>query len=224
MNDTIHSYNALGHRFHNTKLGKLPGVTTVLGETKDKTFLVKWREKVGEEEAKRIPKEAIDRGNTLHKVVEDTLAGKEVDYSCDLPENSIVVEEMAKALQPLIDTIEPLFCEAHTIHPYGFAGTPDLVGRIKGSDDIILFDWKNSIKPKKEAFITDYYLQLAAYSMSVEYTHGIEVNETRVCVATLYRGKGKLQEFRTRGLDLKMMQKAFLKRLAKYQSMYGEWA
>ena len=46
-----------------------------------------------------------------------------------------------------------------------YAGTTDLVGMYKGVPHII--DFKQTNKPKQDKWITDYYLQLAAYALSL---------------------------------------------------------
>ena len=46
-------------------------VTTILDSTKDKTHLLEWRKRVGEETAKRITKEASGMGTRMHKYIEN---------------------------------------------------------------------------------------------------------------------------------------------------------
>ena len=46
-------------------------VTTILDSTKDKTHLIEWRKRVGEETAKRITKEASGMGTRMHKYIEN---------------------------------------------------------------------------------------------------------------------------------------------------------
>ena len=53
-----------------TVIAKLPSVTTVLGETKDKSGLDKWRKRVGEAEADRISTLSMNRGTIMHRLIE----------------------------------------------------------------------------------------------------------------------------------------------------------
>jgi genome maintenance exonuclease 1 len=222
MNQAKHSYNSLGHRLHETPVGLVPGVTTVLGETKDKTFLTKWKAKVGEEEAARSLREAIDRGSNLHAGVEATLAGEEFTPNCEEVANTEIVKQMLSVLLPFVAEIKPLHVEQATYHPLGFGGSPDLVGEYGGK--VVIFDWKNSVKPKQQSYVTDYFLQLAAYSLSVEYTLGLKADATKIVVCTFKRGKPCIQEFDTDAMDLPLVQNAFVKRLKKYQSMFdSDW-
>ena len=58
-------------RTYFTPDGDFPSITTLLGKTSDnQVWLQKWRERVGEEEANRISKEATDRGTLIHEYAE----------------------------------------------------------------------------------------------------------------------------------------------------------
>ena len=64
-----------GLRFYQVTEGseivaKLPSVTTILGETKDKSGLEKWRKRVGEKEADRISNLSMSRGTIMHRLIE----------------------------------------------------------------------------------------------------------------------------------------------------------
>ena len=54
-------------RTYYTPDGAYPSITTILGKTADNTWLQKWIERVGEEEAARVSKEATDRGTLVHE-------------------------------------------------------------------------------------------------------------------------------------------------------------
>ena len=46
-------------------------VTTILDKTKDKTHLIAWRKRVGEQKAQEIVTEAASVGTRMHKYLED---------------------------------------------------------------------------------------------------------------------------------------------------------
>ena len=46
----------------------LASVTTILGDTKDKSFLKDWKKRVGEEKAKKIVSDASKRGTAMHHI------------------------------------------------------------------------------------------------------------------------------------------------------------
>ena len=61
-----------GRRLYSAPNGTaLPSVTTILDNTKDKTHLMEWRRKVGEEQANIITKEASGIGTRMHKYLEE---------------------------------------------------------------------------------------------------------------------------------------------------------
>ena len=66
-------------RLYKTPDGDFPSVTTILDKTKDKTFLFEWRKRVGEENAKRITKEASGMGTRMHKYIENYINNAEWD-------------------------------------------------------------------------------------------------------------------------------------------------
>ncbi len=218
----VHQQCEIRGRQHETPIGVLPGVTTVLGKTKDTYFLKQWKDRVGEEQANKITNLAIDRGNNLHKFVEDYyLKGSQETPICEYSENQETLESMATTILPYIQTIRPLFIERATWHPYGFAGSCDMVG-VK-DNKVTIFDWKNSLKKKKREYISDYLLQAAAYSMSVEYTLDTKVEECIVVVVYMTGKNTKLEEFKLDSHDIPLVQKAFLRRLDKYQKDFGTW-
>lgn len=217
--NALHFQNEFDHRLHRTPLGLLPGVTTVLSNTADKGFVDRWRAKVGAEAADLILAMSIDRGNNLHAYIESYFEGKEFIPQITYPDNEAHLERMVAVIKPYIEAIEPLHIEIPTWHSLGFGGSPDCVGLIDGK--VTIFDWKNSLKPKKEAYIADYYLQTAAYSLSVEYTLGVRPIQTRIAVAAIHGTDGViLQEFKIDEHELEMVQNAFIRRLQKYQARF----
>ena len=54
---------------------KLPSVTTVLGKTKDTSFLDSWIKRKGKTEAERIKNESATRGTSMHKYLENYVLG-----------------------------------------------------------------------------------------------------------------------------------------------------
>src|SRR3984957_12762145 len=60
-------------RYYDTPQGPMPSVTTVLNAYQNKEYLVRWRKRIGEEEANRITPQAQNKGNTIHKMAEQYL-------------------------------------------------------------------------------------------------------------------------------------------------------
>ena len=62
--------------------------------------------------------------------------------------------------------------------PKIYAGTTDILGEYKGMPAII--DFKQSNKPKREEWVTDYYLQLVAYAEAHNEVYGTNINQGHV--------------------------------------------
>ena len=141
----------------------LPSVTTVLSKTKDKTFLKKWRAKVGEKKAEEIIKSAGQIGTALHLYIERFVNG---DKYKDLTEIGVQAEKMAQKIidEGLKDVSEIWGSEVHLYYPGKYAGTTDMIGIYKGRPAII--DFKQTNRPKKREWIQDYLMQLSAYAQA----------------------------------------------------------
>ena len=75
MSEQISRVEISGKRHYQVKkdndiIGTFPSVTTILSATSDKSGLVKWRKRVGEEEANRISTLSMNRGTVMHRLVE----------------------------------------------------------------------------------------------------------------------------------------------------------
>ena len=92
-----------------------------------------------------------------------------------------------------------------------YAGQTDLVGVHKGQDAII--DFKQTNKPKKEEWIGDYKLQLAAYAMA----HNI-LFKTSICkgVIMMCSADNFYQEFVVEGEQFQQYMFEFLRRVDEY--------
>jgi len=205
-----------GSRTYTVNGFNLPSVTTILNRTKDQGFLKKWRDKVGENEAQRIFNLSSKRGTAMHKFLEKHIldAGYE-----DLTDIGVQAKPMAQKIIKvgLTPVSEYYGSEVTLYYPGLYAGTTDLVCRHNDLDTII--DFKQSTRPKEEAWIEDYYLQIAAYAMAHDYIHGsnIEQGIIMVCTPDLY-----YQEFKFSGLILRDWKHKFLKRLDEYYEIVKE--
>jgi ATP-dependent exoDNAse (exonuclease V) beta subunit len=161
-----------GKRIYHTKDGDYASITTILSATADKTWLKKWQQRVGKEEAERVRIAAGTRGTKVHKHMENHLQGKEVDLSQASKEEV----GMFRALK--------LFFENDITEIYGqevclwsnelkFAGRCDLVGEWQGKPAII--DFKTARKPKRKEWIKDYYLQTLAYGLAHDEMYGSDI-------------------------------------------------
>lgn len=151
---------------------KLKSVTTILSEKLDKTALLEWRKRVGEEEANRISAQSTRRGNSIHKIAERYVLNEENIYQNEMPVNVESFQPIKSALDAHVDNILgvelPLCSKA-----LGCAGRTDLVAEYDGKVSII--DFKTSKKLKKKEWIESYFLQSTVYSMMFERIYSISV-------------------------------------------------
>ena len=165
-------------------------VTTILDATKDKTALVQWRKRVGEQKAREITTEAAGVGTRMHKYLEDYI-DTAVWPSPGSNPFAIKAHKMACEIRDkaLVNVDEIWGSEVNLYVPQMYAGTTDLVGVYKGNPAIM--DFKQSNKPKKVEWIEDYFLQLVAYAEAHNEIHGTTIREGHVFVCT--RGDDSMQ-------------------------------
>jgi len=167
---------------------KLPSVTTILAATQSdekRESLAKWKEKVGDSKADEIKNQAATRGTVMHSHLEYHLNGQGL---LDLSDGGQVARNMADKIikEGLNDLQEIWGSEVTLYYPGLYAGATDLCGIYQGRDSII--DFKQSNKPKKDEWIQDYKLQLAAYATAHDciYNTNIEQGVILMCTPDLY--------------------------------------
>ncbi|MAL47136.1 hypothetical protein [Hyphomonas sp.] len=192
---------------------RLPSVTSILSRTKDQGFLKQWREKVGDKEADRIMNLSSVRGTAMHKYLESYIT--EVGYE-DLTDTGKQAKTMAEKVVELgLAPIDEYYgSEVTMYYPGLYAGQTDLVCIHDGKDAIV--DFKQANRPKREEWIDDYKLQIAAYAMAHDYVYNstIEKGVIMVCTPDLY-----YQEFIVEGVELRNWKHKFLKRLNMYHDL-----
>ena len=192
---------------------RLPSVTSILSRTKDQGFLKQWREKVGDKEADRIMNLSSVRGTAMHKYLESYIT--EVGYE-DLTDTGKQAKTMAEKVVELgLAAIDEYYgSEVTMYYPGLYAGQTDLVCIHDGKDAIV--DFKQAKRPKREEWIDDYKLQIAAYAMAHDYVYNstIEKGVIMVCTPDLY-----YQEFIIEGVELRNWKHKFLKRLNMYHDL-----
>ena len=208
MDNGSRNYDVAGYR--------LPSVTSILGKTKDDTFLKDWIARKGKTEAERIKNQSATRGTSMHKYLENYVIGKGYE---DLTELGQETKRMAeKVIEVGLAPVSEYFGSEVTLYYPGlYAGSTDLVGIHNGKETVI--DFKQANRPKKEEWIGDYKLQAAAYAMAHDYVHGSNIEQCviMVCTPDLY-----YQEFKIDGLSLRKAKHDFLRRLDLYHEQLRE--
>ena len=212
--------NGLRHYTIEGKSKPLPSVTTVLGQTQTKEkrdSLERWRRRVGREEAKRITREAGDRGTRMHYYLEQLISpgGRHHDES---PEGQWA-QNMAEIIveRGLNDVDEVYGIEAVLYYPDLYAGSVDLVARYKGKVSII--DFKQTNKPKQVEWIEDYFLQMAAYGMAHDVVHDTAIEQGIIMMCSK---DGYYQQFMIEGEKFRNAKHKFLGRLNEYNGRMGD--
>jgi hypothetical protein len=192
---------------------KLPSVTTILAATESdekREAISRWKAKVGEIEAERVKNKAATRGTAMHTYLEHYIAGQGL---LDLTEEGVEAQRMAKVVvdKGLIDLSEIWGSECVLYYPELYAGQSDLCGIYQGRESIV--DFKQSNKPKREEYIGDYYLQLAAYATAHDciYNTKIEQGVILMCTPDLF-----FQRFVINGAKFRQYKWEWLERVDEY--------
>lgn len=189
----------------------VPSVTTVLDKTSDKTALIAWRKRVGDEEANRVSRESAGLGTKVHDAIEKHILGESVTFGTNMV--SVMAKEMSDLVinEGLANVDEVWGTEIGLIAPGLYAGTTDCVGIHQGDEAII--DFKTSKKIKKEEWIQDYYLQCCAYAMAHNEMYGTNI---RKGVILMVSRDNKFKEFIIQGEEFDSYCEKWTNRLADY--------
>jgi genome maintenance exonuclease 1 len=169
-------------RLYETPDGKrYPSVTTILGNTADKTGLDIWRARVGFEAADRKTKRSSRRGTAVHNICEKLVLNQEVDLSKEMPLNKMMYKQLERKLIPNVDNIR---CSEGYLfsHKLRCAGAVDLIADWRSKPSIV--DFKTAEKYKKAEHIEDYFLQTSLYSFMLWEMTQLMYNNIVVLIAT----------------------------------------
>ena len=201
-------------RFYSINQERLPSVTSILKATESeekKASLANWKARVGTVEANRIKNEASNRGTSMHAFLEKYLLGQ---LNLELLEENDKSKKMADEIieHGIKNKLSEIWgTEATLYYPGKYAGTCDACGVYEGQETII--DFKQSNKPKKEEYITDYYYQLAAYSLAHNVVYNSRITQGIVLLCTV---DNLFQDFRIQGAKLEEYQNKFLEKVEQY--------
>lgn len=182
-----HQYTENGRWHQCGSYGLRPGVTTVLSRTLPQEraeFFQSWEARVGAAEAERVRNRATSQGTWLHRMAECHLLGERFtpppDIELDEEQHKNVAVMWRKLLPILGELDECISVEAVAQwhgpdpQPYhisnGYAGSIDIIAKIHGQ--IVIVDLKTSkSSSKREEWIRDYYLQIAAYARAAQFSY-----------------------------------------------------
>ncbi len=155
---------------------KLVSITSVTSHF-NKEIFVKWRKKVGDEEADRVTKAATSRGTDLHTLVENYL------YNRDLPTVQPLSEFLFKIAKPSLNKINNIHCLEGALYSkqLGVAGTTDCISEY--NNELAVIDFKTSKKPKPRNWIENYFVQAMFYGMAYYEMTGTPIKKLVIIMA-----------------------------------------
>lgn len=221
-------------------IGTFPSVTSVLGETSDKSGLDAWRDRVGHQKADQIGKDAANRGTVMHRLceiylnlpqsmsakdrLEDTLSLARLDDEIDQFDNrakivgGMLFYNFIKSNS--FDEIKRVIAQERflwTARDGGFAGTVDNVSELI-SNDVAIVDFKTARKPKDEKWIEDYKHQVAAYSVAVWDRMQVKAVTCRIWISN--EVSITPQHFRMDSSEMREYYYKFRERLSRFYEMH----
>ena len=158
------------------KLLKLVSITSVTSHFNREIF-VKWRKRVGEDEAQKITKAATSRGTDMHSLVENYLYNKTLPAVPPLPD---FLFKIAKAELNKINNIHCLEGPLYSLQ-LGVAGTTDCIAEYDG--ELAVIDFKTSKKPKPREWIENYFVQAMFYGMAYYEMTGTPIKKLVIIMA-----------------------------------------
>jgi hypothetical protein len=189
-----------GIRLYNLPNGDwVPSITSVTSFYNRQIF-VKWRQRVGLEEANRITKRATTRGTDFHQVCQDYLDNKELNWDDYQP----MTKFMFYHLKPELDKINNIHAIERTLYSeyYGLAGRVDCIAEYEG--ELAVIDFKTSDKIKPEEWIENYFVQEMFYAAAYYELTEIPIKKLITLMVTP-SGEVKVFDKRNKGDYIKLL-------------------
>jgi genome maintenance exonuclease 1 len=140
---------------------------------------MEWRQRVGEEVANKISKQATSRGTNVHTLCEHYLNNEPKPPGVVMPD----AKEMFISLKPLLDKINNIHYQEVGLWStqLGLAGRVDCIAEYEGVLSVI--DFKTSKKLKDIKDIQDYFWQTTAYALMYEELVGQPIDDIVIIMA-----------------------------------------
>lgn len=159
---------------------KMVSITSVTSHM-NKDIFIKWRERVGDEEADRITKNSTTRGTYMHSITENYLKNNlSSNYAEDLAieENYIPISKfLFNVIKKELNNIDKIYALERSLYSrlLGVAGTVDCIAEY--NNELAIIDFKSSEKEKPRAWVDHYFVQAAAYAVMFYELTGIPVKK-----------------------------------------------
>jgi ATP-dependent exoDNAse (exonuclease V) beta subunit len=179
--DLISETTESGRKYVTPDGKSYPSITTVLSAY-NKKAIMEWRQRVGEEEANKISRQAAGRGTKLHNVVEKYLLNEMSDMKIQtmMPDTKELFLSVRKHIDNHIGDVYGIE-QALYSHKLRLAGRCDCIAEWNGRLSIV--DWKTASKRKEESHIQNYFMQASAYAEMFGELTGKSINQIVVVIA-----------------------------------------
>ena len=162
-----------GRKYFTPDGNAYPSITTVLGIL-SVDGIMKWRKRVGEEEANKISHQAATRGTSVHKLAEDYIDNVDDWKGKAMPNNLYTFSHLKNIIDNRLNNVwfqeEYLYSDRLKC-----AGQVDCIAEFDGELSII--DFKTSRKPKKIEWITNYFIQASFYAAAFYERTGVAIKQ-----------------------------------------------
>ena len=189
-----------GIRLYNLPSGDwVPSITSVTSFYNRQIF-VKWRKRVGIEEANRITKKATARGTDFHEAAQAYLENKELNCDDYRPATKFMFHHAT----PYLDKINNIHAIERTLYSeyLGLAGRVDCIGEYEG--ELAVIDFKTSEKIKPEEWLENYFVQETFYAAAYYELTGIPVKKL-ITIMVTPGGEVKVFDKRNKGDYIKLL-------------------
>ena len=195
------------------ELIKMVSITSVTSHF-NKEIFVKWRKRVGNEEADRITKAATGRGTDMHTLTEHYLKNE------DLPKVRPISDFLFKISKGKLNKINNIYALEGPLYSkeLGIAGTVDCIAEYDG--ELAIIDFKTSKKPKPRDWIEHYFVQCMAYGCMLYEMTGISIKKL-VIIMACENGECVIYEERDKAKYIKLLGEYINKFVKDKLELYG---
>lgn len=162
-----------GRKYFTPDGNAYPSITTVLNILSVDSIM-KWRKRVGEEEANKISHQAATRGTSVHKLAEDYIDNVDDWKGKAMPNNLYTFSHLKDIIDNRLNNVwfqeEYLYSDRLKC-----AGQVDCIAEFDGELSIV--DFKTSRKPKKIEWITNYFIQASFYAAAFYERTGVPIRQ-----------------------------------------------
>ena len=189
-----------GIRLYNLPSGDwVPSITSVTSFYNRQIF-VKWRKRVGVEEANRITKKATARGTDFHEAVEVYMRNKEINWDDFQP----LTRYMFHHALPYLDKINNIHAIERTLYSeyLGLAGRVDCIGEYEG--ELAVIDLKHPKRSNQKSGWKTTFVQETFYAAAYYELTGIPVKKL-ITIMVTPGGEVKVFDKRNKGDYIKLL-------------------